>query len=363
MNLGVGLGTGIAANIDTDEQKAMQPASTSSSSTATANDSSSSTSLRKQGRLHGSAQEIVFGDPQSPILDCIASFLVGSNSTDPAQMVTAFFKPAAIFQQNRRDDFFNFQRVNKAVYRSLRPMVQKIHKILFESDGEALSKLLLSMSKQGIYPATKIIIGNLEHINLDEPACRNLLMPMVQQGVRPAVKIIIGNLQRLNIPIGSIMDADGNNALHLASQRGDVGMRDLILAADQVLDRQRNRANQTPYQLCSRLARFKIHGREIFGLAEISATLLGISRAFAKLNKNPPMQDHPMLFLNDIATFMALAMLLLGLPLAAATYLLAPTNSESATRELGREEARITLKEAVAMLVIGVITSIYTHTF
>ncbi len=150
MDLGVGLGTGIAANIDTDEQKAMQPASTSSSSTATANDSSSSTSLRKQGRLHGSAQEIVFGDPQSPILDCIASFLVGSNSTDPAQMVTAFFKPAAIFQQNRRDDFFNFQRVNKAVYRSLRPMVQKIHKILFESDGEALSKLLLSMSKQGI---------------------------------------------------------------------------------------------------------------------------------------------------------------------------------------------------------------------
>ncbi len=99
--------------------------------------------------------------------------------------------------------------------------------------------------------------------NLDGSACRNQLLPMVEQGNYPAVKIIIGNLQRLNIPIGEIMGAGGNNALHIASRRGDVRMRKLILKADQTLDTQQNNDGKTPYELCSVTTKIRSHVKDI----------------------------------------------------------------------------------------------------
>jgi hypothetical protein len=224
MDLGLGLGTGVDADIDTDEQKAIQPTNASSSST------------------YGSAQETVLGNEE--LLEHIASFLVGSNSTNPEQMVTAFFKPASFWQHNGRTDFFNFQRVNKAVYKSLRPTVQGIRTYLN---------------------------------NLDEPAYRNLLLPMAEQGIYPAAKIIIENLQRLHSPLTTITDANGNNALHLASQRGDVRMRELIRKADQALNTQQNHANKTPYQLCSWLTKLRLHDAKRALLFSLVFCLVGVT--------------------------------------------------------------------------------------
>jgi hypothetical protein len=285
MDLGLSLGTGINATIDTDEQKAIKPAS----------DSSSSTSLSKipseMRRIHGPAQNWVLND--SALLKHIASFLVGSNSTNLEQMVAAFFL------QNGRNDLFNFQRVNKAVCKSLRPTMQKIQTRLYS-------------------------------LSLDEPACRNLLLPMTEQGIYPAVKLIIEKLQRLRVPLATITDANGNNALHLASQRDDIRMRKLILTANQKLDRRQNYANKTPYQQCSTLTRLKLHSRNICLFAATFSVLLNIVLPLAV---DYSTRGHPTLHMNELLNLIIVGFYLLA---ATALQLLLSETSEAAVNTVAR---------------------------